>query len=79
MFKVICINKGTCDNPRMPQPEVGEICTVVEVSDNWFDGVLRYDLAEYDPSRYCYAAKNFIPLSSIDETEMERNYKTEKV
>jgi hypothetical protein len=40
-------------------------------------GILHYDLAECPV--HAYAASRFIPLSTIDETEFERNYNKELV
>lgn len=80
-MKVLCINRSVWqaeDKKDNYGPSYMEEVTVIEE----FEG--NYILAEYyrnphDGVRESYEKDQFIPLSSIDETEMEREYKTEKV
>ena len=86
MFKVLCIkdtpdigySRGGKINPIPPENRCycGEQYTVAEIVKG-YQGELKYKLSER-PSNYRYRKVYFSPLSEIDETEMERNYKTEK-
>jgi len=59
-------------------PKYGDIVT--KIKDVYEEGILYYILVEWpDANDEGFEATSFIPLSEIDETEMERNYKTEKV
>lgn len=82
-MKVICIktNKGwkfktQFHPPLPPSPEFGETVTVVESKVNM--GIPVYILTEY-PYGGGYAQRAFIPISTIDEKEFEREYNKEKV
>lgn len=86
-MRVICIDKGTYDPYFIPLI-VGETYTVIQFVKGGEIALSRiapndcYRLEELksspiDGSPLFYHAKNFIPLSSIDETEFERNYKKE--
>lgn len=82
-MKVICINEnwvfGTGMKATEFTPKEGEDYTVVSFGKCACGcRVDVYELAECGEG-YGYDATHFIPLSSIDETEMERNYKTELV
>ncbi len=78
-MRVICIKQFTKEvENRNPVPPIkfGEIYTQVDESE--YNGEKFIALQEFrweDRFKKSY----FAPLSSIDETEMERNYKTEKV
>lgn len=77
MFKVICINdKSPYAAPVAPwKIKEGEVYTVTNTGyTKW--GIV-YEL-NIQPG-VGYWPEFFVPLSEIDETEMERNYKTEKV
>ena len=87
MFKVICIqdtpsigfSRGGKTNIVPPKLRCycGEEYVVAEIVTG-FQGELKYKLVER-PSNYRYRKVYFSPLSEIDETEMMRNYNTEKV
>lgn len=80
-MKVLCIKQGEWipkyATERERGPVYGEVCTVIEEDEH------GYTLVEHhfrkDGRERSFARLHFIPLSSIDETEKERNYKTEKV
>lgn len=76
-MQVICIESQMDDKSDKHAPEVpvGDIVTVVNCFTKW--GMELYVFAEYDG--YAYETKHFIPLSSIDETEMQREYKHSKI
>lgn len=73
LFGLIKI-KRDCDGPTY-----GDMVSVT--SSYYEDGVLYYVLLEWPEKKRNdgFQADCFIPLSSIDETEMEGAYKTEKV
>ena len=77
-MKVMCIDNSCklgAQNGDLLQ--YGSIYTVVDeriCSFGLYVGHLVYDLAEVSPERYQFLASRFIPISNIDETEMERNY-----
>ena len=77
-MKAISINDKYVNQDVIPIP-VGSVVTVSQ-SDVFPDA---YDVAEYprdkQGERVVYGKKHFIPLSSIDETEMERNYYKQNV
>lgn len=81
-MKVICINEtGFVDKEVDPIKE-GEIYTVI--AHKTYDNKRYYQLSELainSKNHYpqWYASFRFIPLSSIDETEFEREYKKELV
>ena len=81
-MKVICIKQGdwvsTYDGRPMRGPKFGEECTVDGLAECGFYYLKGYDFTAIT-GRIYYSPKRFIPLSSIDETEMQRDYKTEKV
>lgn len=74
-MKVFCINDeywGVKGVRKMTKgPKYGDICTVVE-TDSLGDCIF-YVLQEWGKDEV-FDAKEFIPLSDISETEMERNY-----
>lgn len=73
-MKVMCIDGSTDHDSPLPVDIIeGHIYTVVR--DVFKDGKKWYVLAEMLPFDI-YTAKDFIPLSSIDETTFERNYNT---
>lgn len=78
----MCIKHGNYHEAkgRIPRLVIGAIYTAVKEFDQEVNGVIfqLYELEEMGP-QYGYGRSNFSPLSSIDETEFERNYKTEKV
>lgn len=83
-MKAVCIKKGNWYVIQGPHenenwgPIFGEIVTIVEDDPRGY-----YRLAEYDTdpngSPTLFGKKHFLFVSEIDETEMERNYQTEKV
>jgi hypothetical protein len=82
MFEVICIKQGKWeadDGADSVGPKYGEVCTVIDVRKERYYVLKEYQFNPFDGARDAFLKKWFIPLSSIDETEMERNYKTEKV
>lgn len=76
-MRVICIRepKETVSwRTGLPfEIRVGSFYTVIEIFEQC--GVLGYRLLE--DKIHTYNTKYFEPLSSIDETEFERNYKLE--
>ena len=84
MSKVLCVgspekfNRGTAQHPGSFKPIEGNVYTVLW-SGKSVKGFNVYSLLE-DPNNYTYGwfVELFIPLSSISETEMERNYNLEK-
>lgn len=80
-MKVLCINTGPIWNPYLKQsfstPELteGEPYIVEKVT---YSG--DYQLVGVKCNFVCgFRHERFIPISDIDETEMERNYVKEKV
>jgi hypothetical protein len=80
-MKVICIKQGRWlginTSIIFDGPKYGERCSVTGEGVA-VDGTLVYFLSEW-PEEGGWAQIRFIPLSEIDETEMIRNYDTEKV
>ena len=76
---VMCIDDGWTNGniPSLPTkcPEFGETYKVIDCQqcDN---GVWYYRLAGFP---YFWEAGAFVPVSTIDETKFERNYKKELV
>lgn len=74
-MKVICIDDDFFIS-EVPEesitPKVGEIYTVKNQGNCDCCGGLWYELEEIE---YEWDADSFAPISDIDETEMERNYK----
>ena len=70
-MKVLCIDATT--EPGWPTVDLkeGEIYTVT--GDREYGGYYWYKLLEGEPNAW-YEAQYLIPISNIDETEMERNY-----
>lgn len=77
MFKVLCINNKSIrgvGNMHLDMLEENKNYTVVEFEDT-ANKVGKYHLKEVEsPGHNGWSALRFIPLSDIDETEMERNY-----
>lgn len=76
-MKMMCIKNGEWSGTGIG-PVYGEIVTVIDVVEGY------YILSEYyrdkaDGLRISFIPDYFIPLSSIDETEMVREKQTEKV
>ncbi len=78
-MRVICIDDVFTDGVDGTTPRFGEKCTASQCNvypDN-------YDILEHPCLRngilQSFAKRRFIPVSDIDETEMQRNYKTEKL
>ena len=71
-MQVMCISHETVPGDWRPyderDPAIGETCTVVHSYYHSSDGALVYDLAGYEV--WSYNARNFAPLSDIDETEL---------
>lgn len=79
-MKVICINNGQLVNEAnqivfAPQLTEGKDYTVTYEDD------VRYILLGVDAAigHFGFSKKRFIPLSSIDETEITREYANQKV
>jgi len=78
MFKVMCIKQGEWRDfygDIANGPRYGETCTVDRLNSQKFYILKEWPRSHdggHDPER-------FIPLSSIDETEMVREKQTEKV
>lgn len=79
-MKVVCIDDtaGSLINPCGFTIKEGEIYTVYRTFIGMITGKPCYALNE-DDYKGGYLCTRFIPVSDIDETEFERNYKTEKV
>lgn len=80
-MKVICIKTDTIhtSGPNIvPNGSLieGNVYTVIDT--DVYDGRTYYRLAEIKYFAF-YGAHLFIPISSIDETEFNRNYKTEQI
>lgn len=80
-MRVVCIDDSERDEfwPSAWKLKEGSIYTVIWtgiVTDkNGHDSGYGYSLAEDpDNEEYAWCVDRFIPLSSIDETQMERNY-----
>lgn len=75
-MQVICINSNGWQTAmgKISGPSSGDVLRVMD--EEWEEGYHGYYFAQWQTP---FLASEFIPLSSIDETEMERNYKTEKV
>lgn len=82
-MKVICIKEGAwvANDPSASgsKPSYGDICTVLKEDVYKTGWVLKEHRYTDDGQNHSFLKKWFVPLSSIDETKMERNYKTEKV
>lgn len=82
-MKVICIKQGKWkanDGLDGSGPKYLEECTVIGDAPNRSYYFLKeYEFSRIEGIREGFLKKGFIPLSSIDETEMVRDYKTEKV
>lgn len=78
MRQVLCINATNWRYPKSYHvfPVEGEVYTVVEEceGDSYVLAELRNNK---NGSIAAFLKRRFIPLSSIDETEMERNYNIE--
>ena len=84
-MKVVCITHelfGWTDEQPFDSrdPQVGDICEVAEVSRECVSigFITAYTLVGYDVNTF-YDARNFVPVSEIDETTFERKYKKEYV
>lgn len=81
-MRVICVN--VCPLPNRHNGDLNKLeylkeYTVVQKKDAP-RGFIGYILAEVSsPNPYGFDSTRFIPLSSIDETEMIREFQTEKV
>lgn len=76
-MKVICIDGVANSSASFNLPE--GIPLEVDQSRIYDDAYLVYGY-EYDPVFKCrqhWGKRRFIPLSEIDETEMQRNYNTQ--
>ena len=78
-MEVICIDdKWECE-PSGNEPNVGEIVTATQsiyYEDSYFIQEYLFDDLGHNQS---FAKYHFIPLSDIDETQMERNYQTVEI
>jgi hypothetical protein len=79
-FKVLCVSEGELVDANVPRIKVGEIYTAIDYNEQIIGRTkyCGYILAEFG-SNFAYGVYCFIPLSEIDETKMERNYKKEKM
>lgn len=87
-MKVICINKtpNAINHPILvaafDKLIIGNMYNVLREVVGAYSEIDCYELEEFpcpiSDNAIVFPANDFIPLSSIDETEMERNYKTEK-
>lgn len=78
-MKVICIDASRHSDCVIFYPgflKEGEIYIVIEetVGRNKFNQFVPAYILEGQPIAGCYPKSRFAPLSSIDETEFERNY-----
>jgi hypothetical protein len=77
-MRVICI--GDCrrvvseKDKKQPVPTIGEECFVIDTVKAY--GTFYYKLKNYPP-KLNYLSAYFALISDIDETEFNRNYKTE--
>ena len=73
-MKVICIDENFISSKHMKKPSIhpkeGEICTVVEVSDDGFYMLSEYLSTDLDTKVAMWVCSKFIPLSDIDETDL---------
>lgn len=82
-MKVICIDgvkKGCIERMGKVAPAEAEVFegeTYTVVGEEQHSGNIYYELSERD-AKYLYHKDRFAPLSSIDETEMQRDYSTIK-
>ena len=73
-MKVICIRVNTKNDhniPNLPHPELGETVNVID--EHVRDGILFYQFEEYPYYRdqiVYYNAKNYLPVSDLDETAL---------
>lgn len=81
-MKVLCIDDALrpCDFPGLPNVTEGCIYTVYKTcKGRGADGTYAvcYKLEEFKAinSDLCWDVDRFVPLSDIDESTMERNYK----
>lgn len=88
MKKVICINDKYFKSCPFPFPVFAGEYTPIKLETWLINGkeILAYELTEFPPRvvdgetfEFRWSAKFFAEPSEIDETEMERNYHTEKV
>lgn len=76
-MKVMCINDDWREYQKLAgDPVVGDTDTVI--NEYMWNGFLIYVLLGR-PNPLGYYGPSFTPLSDIDETEFERNYKKELV
>jgi hypothetical protein len=71
-MKVMCIKNGLWTVTRIEKPSFGETCFVIDSFMIAGDLCYRIEGYEFKPDggeRWCNADR-FIPLSSIDETEL---------
>jgi len=77
-MKVLCISDEIkTDFDKLPPLSVGEIYNVVKETKHQIWEFYMFSELNVNGYNCWYCKDNFIPLSSIDETEFERNYKTE--
>ncbi len=78
-MRVMCLTEPKpifpCD--PIPNPKAGDIDVVID--SGWDEHLGDYYCLERFGVRYGYSQIHFIPLSSICETEMIRNYNTQNV
>lgn len=81
-MKVLCIDNDFFQEvpsgekfDSLPIIPIGTICTIIDEAD--YSGLHFYRFAEYLHSQgiflWWYDSRSFIPISDIDETQMERN------
>jgi hypothetical protein len=77
MFKVICVQGTPKDGKPLTEWKIkeGEIYIVIGLWETKWGMVYELDI-QPDVG---YWPEYFVPLSEIDEIQMERNYQTEKV
>ena len=75
-MKVICINTSGHINPLVDKLVEGNTYEVID--DKMLFEMLHYIIFGHefasDGTECAYVAADFVPISEIDETEMERNY-----
>lgn len=82
-MRVICIDDKPGVGNEVPPFKFGDIVNAEEVpsivAQHLIHPELFYAISEYScfPIFCVWFRKRFIPISEIDETEMERNYKKE--
>lgn len=78
-MKVVCVSHQIYRDTEIPfrdtDPQIGDECIVSDTL-TIYSSVLVYRLVGYF---MLYDVRNFAPVSSIDETEFERNYNKELV